>query len=431
MRVHEATSDRDWLDQREAFTIDATIRRILPIYLVVFIGFVGYSLMITLFTPMILHAHNGMISATSSISQRTILLGVLLCLYPLGQFFGSPVMGALSDRFGRKRVLVVSLCVTTAAYALIASALAMPSLALLVVGLLIAGLSEANIVIAQSTVSDVTTKADRSRFFGYIYISVSLAYVIGPLLGGKLADPQLVSWFGYATPFWAVFGLLVLTTVWTLIAFQETERLEARKQINYLDAFTNLRAVITDRRIRIFYGTNLLLYLAIYGFFRSYPMYLVDEFQMGASTLSEFVAWLAVPIVIADLWATGFLARRFGPRTITFWSALLLGPLMVIIIIPDTQNALWLTLFLAAFALGICLPACATMLSVQVSEDEQGRVMGNNQSLQVGAELLSGLACGFLAAVLVPLPLIVLAATALVAALVLKLLGRRVPAAAG
>lgn len=390
----------------------------------VFIGFVGYSLMITLFTPMILHAHNGMISATSSISQRTILLGVLLCLYPLGQFFGSPVMGALSDRFGRKRVLVASLCVTTAAYVLIASALAMPNLTLLMAGLLIAGLSEANIVIAQSTVADVTTKANRSRFFGYVYISASLAYVIGPLFGGKLADPRLVSWFSYATPFWVVLGLLVLTTFWILIGFRETERLEAHKQVDYLDAFTNLRRVITNRRLRIFYLINFLLYLAIFGFFRSYPMYLVDEFHMGVSVLSEFVAWLAVPIVIADLWATGFLARRFGPQTITFWSALLLGPLIVIIIIPDSQNALWVTLFLAAFALGICLPACATILSVEVSEDEQGRVMGNNQSLQVGAEALSGLVAGFLAALLVPLPLIVLAAVAVLAATVLKLARR-------
>lgn len=250
------------------------------------------------------------------------------------------------------------------------------------------------------------------------------------MFGGKLAEPHLISWFSYATPFWVVLGLLVLTTLWTLISFKETERLVGLKQINYFDAFTNLRGVITNRRIRIFYLINFLLYLAIYGFFRSYPMYLVDEFQMGVSVLSEFVAWLAVPIVIADLWATGFLARRFGPGTITFWSALSLGPLIVPIVIPDTQNALWVTLFLAAFGLGICLPACATMLSVEVSEDEQGRVMGNNQSLQVGAEALSGLVAGFLAAILIPLPLFVLAATAVLAAIVLRL-GRRMPAPAG
>jgi MFS family permease len=143
---------------------------------VVFIGFLGYSLMITVFTPMILHAHGGMVSATSSTGERTILLGILLCLYPLGQFFGSPVMGALSDRFGRKCVLLTSLCVTTTAYVFLALALSIGSPTLLGVSSLVAGLSEANVVIAQSAIADVTTKASRSRFFGYIYISASLAW---------------------------------------------------------------------------------------------------------------------------------------------------------------------------------------------------------------------------------------------------------------
>jgi DHA1 family tetracycline resistance protein-like MFS transporter len=398
---------------------------------VVFIGFLGYSLMITVFTPMILHAHGGMISATSSTGERTILLGILLCLYPLGQFFGSPVMGALSDRFGRKRVLLASLCITTTAYVFIALALSIGSPALLGASSLIAGLSEANVVIAQSAIADVTTTASRSRFFGYIYISASLAYVVGPLFGGKLADPSLVAWFDYATPFWAVFGLLVATTVWTFLVFDETRRPGVQQEVRYLDAFTSLLSVATDRRLRIFYLVNFLLYLAIFGFFRSYPMYLVDEFHLGVSALSEFIAWVAVPIVIANLWATGFLASRFAPRAITFWSACLLAPLMVVIVIPDSQNALWVTLFLAAFALAICLPACATMLSVAVGEAEQGRVMGNNQSLQVGAEALSGLVCGLLAALLVPLPLLVLAAIALLAAIVLRRSGRRAVAAAG
>ena len=150
------------------------------------------------------------------------MLGVLLSLYPLGQFFGSPVLGALSDRFGRKPTLLASLSVTTACYALISTALTLQSLPLLMVGSLLAGLSEANVVIAQSAVADVTTAESRNRLFGYIYLSASLAYVVGPLVGGKLADSSLVPWFSYATPFWSVFGLLVLTVLWTAVVFRET-----------------------------------------------------------------------------------------------------------------------------------------------------------------------------------------------------------------
>ncbi len=169
------------------------LARLLPLYVVVFVGFVGYSLMITVFTPMLLRSDNSLIAAGAPMSKRTVLLGVLLSLYPLGQFLGSPIMGALSDRFGRKPVLLISLTVTTCCYAVIAFSLKVGSFGWLAAASLLAGLAEANIVSAQSAIADVTAPSQRSRFFGYIYMSVSAAYIVGPLVGGKLADPALVS----------------------------------------------------------------------------------------------------------------------------------------------------------------------------------------------------------------------------------------------
>lgn len=134
----------------------------MPLYLVVFTGFVGYSLMITVFTPLLLDDQGGLLPESASPSERTLVLGALLALYPLAQFVGSPILGALSDRFGRRPALLRSL---------------------------LAGLSEANIAIAQSAIADVAAAAERSRLFGYVYLSSSLAYVVGPLAGGKLADP--------------------------------------------------------------------------------------------------------------------------------------------------------------------------------------------------------------------------------------------------
>jgi MFS family permease len=87
--------------------------RIFPLYVVVFVGFLGYSLMLATFTPTILRNDNGMLPATSSLTERSLVLGVLLALYPLGQFLGSPVLGALSDRYGRRPILIASLSSTT------------------------------------------------------------------------------------------------------------------------------------------------------------------------------------------------------------------------------------------------------------------------------------------------------------------------------
>lgn len=398
---------------------DRLLALLLPLYAVIFVGFVGYSLMITVFTPMLLRSDSPLIPASYPIEKRTIILGILLCLYPLGQFLGAPILGGLSDRFGRKPILLISLAITTACYALIAFSLTIGTLSLLAIALLLAGLAEANIVAAQSAIADICPPADRNRFFGYIYMSVSAAYIVGPLVGGKLADPRILPWFNYATPFWTVFFLLAITAAATAIFFRETHS-PGTGQVGFAKAFVGLAEVFTNPRLRALYWLNFLFYLAIFGFFRCYPMYLVDQFHLGVSRVSEFIAWVGVPIVLANLWLTTFLSARFAIKTIAVWSGFLTGIFMLMVVLPRQLNALWVTLFLTSAALALSLPSCATLLSTAANQDDQGRVMGNNQALQVGAEALSGIIGGLLAAVMMKLSLIVLAAIAILAALLLK-----------
>ena len=379
--------------------------RTIPLYIVIFIGFLGYSLTITILTPMILNDSGDVLSSLPINWDRLIVLGVVLALYPLGQFFGAPVLGSLSDRFGRKPVLLISLMISTLGYAGFAYSLYIKNLPLFMLVSLFIGLSEANIVIAQSAIADISTAKNRTRMFAYINLSASGAFVIGPLAGGMLADPNNVSWFSYDTPYWAVFFLLFFTTVLTFFIFRETRPEGSRREVGYLQAFTNLATVFTARKLRIIYFINFLIYFAIFGFFRSFPMYIVEEYGMGVSQVALFIAWNAVPVVIASMWIIGYLAKRYSSRTITVYSSIIFGISALIIIIPEPVSALWVTLFLPGLALAVALPACTAMLSFMVVGEQQGSVLGNNLSLEVGAEVLSGLAAGFLAAYLIELPM--------------------------
>ena len=392
------------------------LSRVLPLYLVVFIGFLGYSLMITVFTPLILRADGGILPNSTSLATRTLVLGGVLAVYPLAQFVGSPILGALSDRFGRRPVLLASLAASTALYGLLALALHLQSLALLVVACLLAGLSEANIAIAQSAIADVSAAADRGRLFGYVYLSSSLAYVVGPLGGGKLADPGIVSWFGYPTPFLAVAALLLATLAITAARFRETHRPEPSARLGLGRAFANVGAAFGPGRLRPLFLGNFVLYLAIFGFFRVYPMYLVDHFGMGVSRESEFIAWVAVPIVLANLGLVAWLSRRLAPRQLTVRFGAALAICLALVVVPNPEGALWVTLFACSLALAVCLPAMAAMISAAVGAEEQGSALGSNQSRQVGAEGVSGLAGGGLAAISTALPLPAMGALALLGA---------------
>jgi len=105
------------------------------------------------------------------------------------------------------------------------------------------------------------------------------------------------------------------------------------------------------------------------------------------------------------------------PRKLVIVSALATGVLMAVIVLPSSQASLWFTLGSTALALAVCLPSCATMLSLTADDNEQGRVMGNNQSMQVGAESVSGLIGGSLAAAAIRLPLLVFAGAAILGGL--------------
>lgn len=399
--------------------------RTVPLYIVIFIGFLGYSLTITILTPLILNDSGGVLASLPIDADRLIVLGIVLALYPLGQFFGSPVLGSLSDRFGRKPVLLVSLTISTIGYAGFAYALYTKNLPLFMLVSLIIGLSEANIVIAQSAIADISTTKNRTRMFAYINLSASGAFVIGPLAGGMLADPGIISWFSYDTPYWAVFFLLFCTTVLTYSSFKETRPEGHRREVGYLEAFTNLASVFASGRLRVIYFINFLIYFAIFGFFRSFPMYLVEEYGMGVSKVALYIAWNAVPVVISSLWIIGYLAKYYSSRVITIYSSILFGVSALVVIVPEPEWALWVTLFFPGLMLAVALPACTSMLSFMVVGEQQGSVLGNNLSLEVGAEVLSGLAAGFLAAYLIELPMFVVAAIAIGAGLMLATIVKR------
>lgn len=395
------------------------VKRLLPLYLVVFIGFVGYSLMITVFTPLFINGHGELVPKHWSLSTRSILLGVILSLYPLGQFLGSPILGALSDRFGRARPLHLSLGACIGGYVLIALSIESEILWLLMGALFLTGIIEANIVIAQSSIADVVKPEDRGRWFGYIYVAVSTAYIVGPLFGGRMTDSNLVSFFGPSTPFWAAAILVIVSLACSLLIFRETLPVEKRVTGSLSRSLGNLSRIFTERDVRSLYLANFLIYLAIFGFFRCYPMFIVDKFNMDISTESEFIAWVAVPLILVNFVLIGPLSRRFSYRTLAIVSGVAIGVLMAVVVVPSQEWMLWITLFVVTIPVAMCMTSIAAMISSAVGAQRQGRVMGNNQAVQVGAEALSGLLGGFFAAIAIWLPMVALGAIAIVGVAVL------------
>jgi len=374
---------------------------LMPLYLVILVAFAGYGLMVSIFIPMLMH-DTGFFDKSVPTATRAIYGGILLALYPLGQFIGAPVIGSLADKFGRKRVLAISLVFTIFFYIIIAYSIDIRFLWLLMGACFFAGLTESNVAICQSAIADISTEDDRGRLFSYLYTSMSLGYFVGPLAGGQIAVH-----FSLSSPFWIAVVLLVCVYIWVWISFHDPFVPDRNKKISYFKTFTNLATVFTDLPIRRVYLVNFFIYFGVFGLARVIQIYLVDEWNFGIDKVTLYIAVLSGICAVSNMFFFAPLSKHFSLKAITIWSTIIGGILILIIVIPKSEYSIWFTSIPAFFILMWGISACGTYLSNLVSPERQGRVLGNNLALQVGAESIGAAIGGFLAAVFVPLPILV------------------------
>ena len=391
------------------------LARIAPVYGVVAVSYLGYAMMATLFVPMILGSNSVYVPPDTPTETRALILGVLLMLYPLAQVAGSPILGALSDRLGRRPILVVSLAVTTFAYAVVVFALATHSLWLLGAGLLICGLGEANAAIASSVIADATTATERPKYLGYMWSMTSVAYVLGPVFGGLLATS-----FGYTIPFAAMLLLLLLALIAVSWRFQETRLPQANQETVPLTAsMGNLLTVFTDRPIRALYLANFLIFVAAMGYWRVITEYLVEVFRLNVGEVTVDYAVLSVAAGIGNLLIMPQLVGRIDMRRLSVISVAIGAAAIALSLLP---GPVWIPVGLgavASMALAIAFSALGGLLSSKVGPERQGAVMGNNTALTFLGEAVGVMGGSALSGLDPTLPMLLFAALAAGAVVIL------------
>jgi len=172
------------------------------IFFTVFLDMLGLSVIIPVIPALFFDPDTQFFAAEVSQSTRSIMYGFIIAIFPLMQFFGAPILGAYSDRFGRRPMLQWSLVGALIGYLLFAYAISIQNIYLLFAARAIPGFMGGNISIIQSAIADVSLPKDKAKNFGLVGAAFGLGFIIGPLIGGVLADNSFVSWFTHSTPFY-------------------------------------------------------------------------------------------------------------------------------------------------------------------------------------------------------------------------------------
>ncbi len=318
----------------------------------------------------------------TDLPEITPLIGIMISLYALMQFFFSPVLGALSDRFGRRPVLLISLAGAALDYVVMAFT---PELWMLLVGRAVAGITSANMAVATAYITDITAEDKRAERCGYIHAMFGIGFLIGPILGGVLGE------YWVRAPFLAA-AFLNLTNFGFAYFVLPESRVGEKTPITFkaLNPFRLLKWSLGIKALAPF-----LIIFFILGFMGEiygtvWVLYGEDAFNWSPFVIGMSLGAFGLFHALVQGFLPGPAARYFGER-----NAFLVGmaaELFAMVIIAFTTDGWVVFLLLPVFSLGgIGGPALHSMVTRSVTKDQQGRLQGVLTSLTSVASIFGPL----------------------------------------
>jgi DHA1 family tetracycline resistance protein-like MFS transporter len=373
-----------------------------------------------------------LLGKNAAVGSGYVMFGFLVAVYPIMQFFATPILGQLSDRHGRKPVLALSLAGTALGYALFATGIVIKSIPLLFVARALDGVTGGNLSVAQASIADVTAPEDRTKNFGLIGAAFGVGFIIGPFLGGVLADPSVVSWFSASTPFWFAMILAAANTTQVLLQFEETNAHIRRAPIQVLKSVANIARAYAMPQLRTIFLTSF-FFNAGFGFFISFfGLFLIHRFNFNEARIGNFFAWVGLCAIFTQTVTTRRIAKRFQEAQVLKISLLGVSCVMFAYLLAPSPGWLFLIAPLGSTFNGVSLANMGGLLSRSVAPQVQGEILGIGSSIQALANALPPLIGGFAAASVAPeAPVLAAAATMLVAWAIFTTMFRPVQVEAG
>ncbi|HVB37915.1 MAG TPA: MFS transporter [Vicinamibacterales bacterium] len=334
-------------------------RPLLVIFLTVFVNLIGFGIIIPLLP-----------FYAETFGAAPLTIGLLFAAYSLSQLLASPVLGDLSDRWGRRPILLFSLLGTVVSFVMLALA---HSLWLLFVARIVDGLSGGNISTAKAYIADITEPENRAKAYGLIGAAFGLGFILGPALGG------LFSLISYTAPIWAAAIITLVATALAWIWLPETVH---RGTAGGPSPFRALPDLLRRSGLRTLLGADFLYWFAFAVYQTTFALFGEARFAFNVAETGYFLAGFGALGVVVQVAMVGPMVKHLGERK-TLIAGLLFGALgLASATWVSSALAFAVTLVPAAIGVGLCNPTLSALLSHAARPEEQGRVQGGAASLE-------------------------------------------------
>lgn len=352
--------------------------RLLPVLLLIFIDSFSYFVVIPILIKLFYHPQYGLITATLSPIVRDILIGIVIPISTLAALISAPWMGNASDKYGRKKVILLSIVIVMLGFILQYVSIALKSLWMIFLGRIITGVGSASQPIAQAAVADIfqTHQKEKSTFLMLNATMMTLALIFAPLCGGYLSDPHVMSWFSIKTPYLFSIGLTLINFLLVWIFFRETLAVTKPKIHRLREVLTHFPALIKQFRIAQYFLLFLCFELGWSQYYQSITLVLNQYKHIAMRTISIFSTVTGIEMALGLLFLYPIFLRFFSLKTIIRFSVLLtMFPLLLCALFPVMAMQWAMMPFVSIFT-GTLYIASITLISDRVGPESQGLVMG-------------------------------------------------------
>jgi multidrug resistance protein len=344
------------------------------VFVTVFIDLLGFGIIIPLLP-----------FYAETFGAHAFTVAMLSTSFSLMQFIFAPIWGRLSDRIGRRPIIVFGLLGSCLSY--LAFGLA-TSLTALFAARIFAGIAGANIPTAQAVVADITTPENRAKGMGMIGAAFGMGFIFGPAIGGFLSR------YGYATPafFASALSLANFTAAWFLLPETLKPEHRAIARVGRIDA---LRAALARPHLPLLLLIGFLVVAAFSGFENTFALFAERQYGFHASTIGYIFAFVGVVLVIVQGFLVGKTVKKLGEHHIVPISLAIVA--IGLLMIPGTHSipALLAANAVLAIGMGFNNPSLLALISRYTSAGDQGGVLGLTQSLNSLARIVGPMWAGF------------------------------------